>query len=501
MKNNLLFRPNQTIEIQWTKAKVILVLWALWSGKTHFINSLLPYTPPNTKILVNDIGSINIDAKRLKNPNITTLSEWCVCCEDLGWLKKALIEAKNEEVIIIEPSWIAGWDDLISLVKNLGFDLSVITLQDVEHFSKRTSTEIHIMENQIKVADIIGYTWISENFSEVQKWVEKNNSWAKNFLLQNPENENIPQNPLLQEIYSLLSQKTAKQVFKILWNTPKEKPKHQNSLLTYSWIDEIASMNFEWLQIFLKNHPHMIRAKWVIENISFNYTHGSLEIEWYSQENNYANFISEIPLKIPQNISFKNRTMSQKNIQIIPESEFPEKISTLVAQYHERMNLEMQIKSLETKFKLFKYLSKFRTEEEISEKKAINAQMIQTLQLKQKILWDAMKYDNPHIWLKYKIEAYKNSSWKIETLADLKKHAQSPTYICHKRLQFLNQYTKEKFWKDIFDESLDQDMSVKDFYAWDDTIASLDVDFMQEWLNYEYFEIKGKTAKWENYKK
>ena len=86
--NNLLFRPAQHINIQWAKAKVILVLGALGSGKTHFINSLLPYTPIDTKLIVNDVGSINVDAKRLKNPNITRLSEWCVCCEDISGLKK-----------------------------------------------------------------------------------------------------------------------------------------------------------------------------------------------------------------------------------------------------------------------------------------------------------------------------------------------------------------------------------------------------------------------------
>jgi hypothetical protein len=63
----------------------------------------------------------------------------------------------------------------------------------------------------------------------------------------------------------------------------------------------------------------------------------------------------------------------------------------------------------------------------------------------------------------------------------------------------LNKYTKQKFWKDLFNENLDQNMLVRDFYAWDDKKASLDEDFMKSWLEYEYFEIQGKVAKWENY--
>lgn len=480
--NSIAFRPSYHVNISWATAKVVLVLWALWSGKTHFINSLLPYTPEKTKLIVNDVWSINVDAKRLKNPNITTLSEGCVCCEDLSGLKKALIQAKNSEVIIIEPSGIAGWDDILSLVKTLWFDIQVITLQDVEHFSKRTPEEKEIMKNQIQVADIIGYTWMGENFPEVQKWVQNLNKKATS--LQIPKNswENMWENTLFWEIFQKHCKKTKKQVGMILSIKTQKNPTHQNPLSTYSWSQEIKYLTFENLKIFLENNPQIIRAKWVIENISFNYTHGSFEIEWYSESQNYANFISPEILQIPENIWINFQNMPEKNYELIPEEKFQEKIDTLVSQYHEWMNLDRQIKLLES---------------DISK----NAHMIQTLQLKQKTLWESMKYDNPHIWLEYKIEAYKNTSGKIDTIAELKKHAESPTYICHKRLHFLNQIMKEKFEKNIFDENLDQNMLVRDFFAWDDKRVSLDVDFMKLWLQYEYFEIQGKVAKWENFVK
>jgi hypothetical protein len=59
--------------------------------------------------------------------------------------------------------------------------------------------------------------------------------------------------------------------------------------------------------------------------------------------------------------------MTQRTFEMTPETEFQEKIDTLVDQYHERMNLDRQIKLLE------KDIEK-------------NAQIIQTLQLKQKNL-------------------------------------------------------------------------------------------------------------------
>jgi hypothetical protein len=68
-------------------------------------------------------------------------------------------------------------------------------------------------------------------------------------------------------------------------------------------------------------------------------------------------------------------------------------------------------------------------------------------------------------------------------------------------LHFLNKAMKEKFGKDIFDENLDQNMWVREFFAWDDKTLSLDEDFMKLWLQYEYFEIQGETKKWENFSK
>lgn len=494
--NSLLFSPRNNINIQGATAKVVLVLWALWSGKTHFINSLLPYTPEKTKILVNDIWSINIDAKRLKNPNITTLSEWCVCCEDIWGLRKALIDAKTSDMIIIEPTWIAGWDDILSLVKSLWFDIRVITLQDIQHFweskpnSTRTPEEnkvrevlMEILKNQIQVADIIGYTKMSEKFSEVQDWVKNINKTAKGYIIPKESWENMWENPQVIEIFQKLQESTTKQVGMVL-SIKKEKsaPSHKNPLKTHSWTQEIQNLSFEGLKKYLEKNPQIIRAKWVIENISFNYTLWSLDIEWYSESQNCANFISPENLEIPENISMNSQMSSEKTYEMIPKEKFQEKIDILISQYHERINLNKQKKLLEGD----------------TEK---NAQKIKILEVTIKMLEDDMKYDNPHIWLEYKIEAYKNSSSEINTIADFKKHAQSPTYICHKRLHFLNKAMKEKFGKDIFDENLDQNMWVREFFAWDDKTLSLDEDFMKLWLQYEYFEIQGETKKWENFSK
>ncbi len=61
-----------------------------------------------TKIIVNDVGSINIDAARLSDADVTALTEGCICCEDMESLSNALHQAKgSSELLIVEPSGIA----------------------------------------------------------------------------------------------------------------------------------------------------------------------------------------------------------------------------------------------------------------------------------------------------------------------------------------------------------------------------------------------------------
>jgi G3E family GTPase len=42
---------------------------------------------------------------------------------------------------------------------------------------------MEILKNQIQVADIIGYTKMSEKFSEVQDWVKNINKTAKGYII------------------------------------------------------------------------------------------------------------------------------------------------------------------------------------------------------------------------------------------------------------------------------------------------------------------------------
>jgi hypothetical protein len=65
-----------------------------------------------------------------------------------------------------------------------------------------------------------------------------------------------------------------------------------------------------------------------------------------------------------------------------------------------------------------------------------------------------MKYNNPFIWLDYKQKAYAHlEDKKVTTIGELRKHCERETYICHKRLHFLNKYLQEVYKIDLYDDS------------------------------------------------
>lgn len=82
------------------------------------------------------------------------------------------------------------------------------------------------------------------------------------------------------------------------------------------------------------------------------------------------------------------------------------------------------------------------------------------------------------------------------------KHCERKTDICYRRLDFLNQNLKEQFGIDLFDaKKVNPDQLLTDFLQEYHAIQDLSNDeaFMAEWLEHEYFQLGGKTAKWQSY--
>lgn len=115
-------------------------------------------------------------------------------------------------------------------------------------------------------------------------------------------------------------------------------------------------------------------------------------------------------------------------------------------------------------------------------------------------LGNDMKFDNPFIWMYYKILAYKWRKNEISTIWDFIKHCEWKTDICHQRFDFLNKNLKEKYNIDLFEENPEE--KLEDFVKkWFIEELSKNENFMKKWLECEYFIENWKVAKWRNYKK
>ncbi|MCC6643156.1 GTP-binding protein, partial [Candidatus Peregrinibacteria bacterium] len=73
-----------------SQTEAVLILGALGSGKTSFLKWLLNNRRQELgkmNLIVNDIGTENIDAGRLAKASeldVTALQSGCICCEDLA---------------------------------------------------------------------------------------------------------------------------------------------------------------------------------------------------------------------------------------------------------------------------------------------------------------------------------------------------------------------------------------------------------------------------------
>lgn len=139
----------------------------LGAGKTTLINAVLARATKPVALLVNDVGSVNIDAKLLKSRSGETieLSDGCVCCslnEGFG-LALDQIRARPEapEQVVVELSGVAEPDKVLPWASSAGFVLDgVMTLVDLETYDDLVDHPIigHPLNAQMQAADMVVLT-------------------------------------------------------------------------------------------------------------------------------------------------------------------------------------------------------------------------------------------------------------------------------------------------------------------------------------------------------
>ncbi len=138
----------------------------LGSGKTTLIRHLLPQLSGRVAVVVNDFGSVGIDADLIKADGqagaVVELPGGCVCCtlqNNLSGQLLKLIETYRPERILIEPSGVAGIEQILkaiakpSLFNKLG-RVEVVAVVEASRLLDITKLPTFV-QTQIKVASAV----------------------------------------------------------------------------------------------------------------------------------------------------------------------------------------------------------------------------------------------------------------------------------------------------------------------------------------------------------
>ena len=145
---------------------VTIVSGFLGAGKTTLVNNILSGDHGlSIAVIVNDVGTINVDAELLagKSDGMVSLKNGCVCCSmrpDLVQHVGELVGARNPDHIVVEASGVSepgnivrtlGYPELLETV----FVNAVVTVIDAEQFPDLAGTSRHLANEQLAEADIV----------------------------------------------------------------------------------------------------------------------------------------------------------------------------------------------------------------------------------------------------------------------------------------------------------------------------------------------------------
>lgn len=149
------------------RVPVTLLGGYLGAGKTTVINELLARTDRPIAVLVNDVGSVNIDANLIarRHGDTIELTDGCVCCS----LSRGLVDAfdalrkrpQPPDHVVLELSGVADPARVTPWAGSIGFRLDgVIVLIDCDQFLDRLDEPIvgPTVQAQLDSADLLVLT-------------------------------------------------------------------------------------------------------------------------------------------------------------------------------------------------------------------------------------------------------------------------------------------------------------------------------------------------------
>ena len=150
------------------RVPVMLLGGYLGSDKTTLINAMLATADRPIAVLVNDVGSVNIDARLIRRHRGGTieLTGGCVCCSLKNGLLAAFDELRDRvrppELVIVELSGVADPLQTVGLVQTPGFTLDgIVVLADLENYEtqvEQDSMSGDAVRTQLAAADAVVLT-------------------------------------------------------------------------------------------------------------------------------------------------------------------------------------------------------------------------------------------------------------------------------------------------------------------------------------------------------
>jgi G3E family GTPase len=163
-----------------------LISGFLGSGKTTVLNELLSGNHGlRLAVIVNDFGSVNIDASLIKAEDsaMISLENGCICCSASGQLSEAIDNVIGFEdppdAIVVEASGIADPQSTLFLAmtnKKIKLD-GLVTVVDADSVLERLNEKRleALIGRQIEAADVVLLNKTDlvskERIAEIQKWI------------------------------------------------------------------------------------------------------------------------------------------------------------------------------------------------------------------------------------------------------------------------------------------------------------------------------------------
>lgn len=153
---------------------IILIGGYLGSGKTTYLNRLLSEANGRKiAVLVNDFGTINIDARLVESSvdDVVALQNGCICCSLAMGMQSAILKVLKREVkpeaIMIEASGVADPGEVAKILSDEAMrpfallDL-IISMLDCENIASYQPKELSLIREQLRYSGIVMLTKVEQ---------------------------------------------------------------------------------------------------------------------------------------------------------------------------------------------------------------------------------------------------------------------------------------------------------------------------------------------------